>query len=136
MCSGQVPFVSLQGESVAHLLLHRDVTLDYGLRSLTSLGSIGFARNGGGSLVWLGKQCSDICNLVPLCLKWTIWKERNRRTFENMELTREDMAKFFFNTLFDWGGGLLILFLSQISFILLELAHNFCNSLVMMFLPS
>jgi hypothetical protein len=35
--------------------------------------------------VWrnaLGKFSSDIWNLVPLCLLWTIWRERNRRTFK------------------------------------------------------
>jgi hypothetical protein len=50
---------------------------------------------------WLAKHCSDIWNMVPLCLMWTAWKERNCRTFENMELTIEDMANTFFNTLFD-----------------------------------
>ncbi len=54
---------------------------------------------------WLGKQCSDIWNLVPLCLMWTVWKERNRHTFENMEPTKEDMANIFSTALFDWARG-------------------------------
>ncbi len=65
---------------------------------------------------WLGKQGSDIWNLVPLCLMWTVWKERNRRTFENMELSRDALANIFF-VLFLIGlgdGGLLIVFPFQI----------------------
>uniref|UniRef100_A0A2N9EKG6 Reverse transcriptase domain-containing protein n=1 Tax=Fagus sylvatica TaxID=28930 RepID=A0A2N9EKG6_FAGSY len=32
-----------------------------------------------------GRQSSDIWNLVHLCLMWTIWRERNSRTFEDKE---------------------------------------------------
>jgi hypothetical protein len=40
-----------------------------------------------------------------LCLMWTIWKERNSHTFENKELSRDDLAKIFLCTLFDWARG-------------------------------
>ena len=33
---------------------------------------------------WLGKHNSDIWNLVPGCLMWTIWTERNQRSFEDI----------------------------------------------------
>ena len=33
---------------------------------------------------WLGKHNSDIWNLVPGCLMWNIWAERNWRFFEDM----------------------------------------------------
>ena len=32
---------------------------------------------------WLGKHSSDIWNLVPSCLMWTIWTEQNRHSFED-----------------------------------------------------
>ena len=32
---------------------------------------------------WLGKHNSDIWDLVPGCLIWTIWTEWNRRSFED-----------------------------------------------------
>ena len=32
----------------------------------------------------LGKHSSQIWNLVPLCILWCIWKERNQRTFEDL----------------------------------------------------
>jgi hypothetical protein len=33
--------------------------------------------------------------MVPLCLMWTVWKEQNRRTFENEEITTVDLATIF-----------------------------------------
>ena len=30
---------------------------------------------------WLGKLGSDIWNMVPACLMWLVWKEKNSRTF-------------------------------------------------------
>ena len=34
---------------------------------------------------WLGKHSSNIWDLVPGCLMWTIWTDRNRQTFEDEE---------------------------------------------------
>ena len=34
---------------------------------------------------WPGKHVSSIWNLAPLCLMWCLWRERNMRTFEDME---------------------------------------------------
>ena len=34
---------------------------------------------------WLGKHDSDIWNLIPVCLMWTIWMERNSWSFEDFE---------------------------------------------------
>ena len=34
---------------------------------------------------WLGKFNSDIWNLVPSCLMWIVWMERNRRSFEDTQ---------------------------------------------------
>ncbi len=33
---------------------------------------------------WFGKHSSETWNLVPLCLMWSLWQERNRRIFEDM----------------------------------------------------
>ena len=52
---------------------------------------------------WLGKHNSDIWNLVPGCLMWTIWTERNRRTFEDEEKTVVQLLEYCQRTLFDWS---------------------------------
>ena len=76
------------GETVDYLLLHCEmayrlwsfVFITFGLswvipRSIPDL-LFGWWN-------WLRKYLSQIWNLVPLCILWCIWKERNRRTFED-----------------------------------------------------
>ena len=52
---------------------------------------------------WIGKRSSGVWNLTPSCLMWTIWKERNKRTFENTETPLAKTIEIFFVTLFDWS---------------------------------
>ncbi len=51
----------------------------------------------------LGRHSSDIWNLIPACLMWTIWKECNYRTFEDVSKTDNQMLEGFIQTLFDWS---------------------------------
>uniref|UniRef100_A0A2N9IMJ1 Reverse transcriptase zinc-binding domain-containing protein n=1 Tax=Fagus sylvatica TaxID=28930 RepID=A0A2N9IMJ1_FAGSY len=51
---------------------------------------------------WLGKSSSGVCNLVPSCLLWTIWWERNNRTFENIESPMGKIIEIFSGS-FDWS---------------------------------
>ena len=44
---------------------------------------------------WLGKHSSNIWNLVPLCLMWCIWKERNWWTFEDLDRSDDQLLDFF-----------------------------------------
>ena len=53
---------------------------------------------------WLGKHSSDIWNLVPSCLLWTICTERNRRLFEDEGKTVVQLLKFCQRILFDWSS--------------------------------
>jgi hypothetical protein len=41
-------------------------------------------------------------NMVPLCLIWTLWRERNRRIFENVEHTDAQLHEFFASMLYEW----------------------------------
>ena len=54
-----------------------------------------------GGIGW-GKRSSHIWNLVPLCLMWYIWGERNRQTFENLNRPDDQMLALFSGSLFDW----------------------------------
>ncbi len=51
----------------------------------------------------LGKHSSEIWNLVPLCLKWTLWQECHSCTFEDTERSWADLESAFFWTLYDWS---------------------------------
>ena len=53
-------------------------------------GRLGRHRNGH---VWL---------IVPHCLMWCLWREKNSRCFENNERSILDLKLFFFKTLLDW----------------------------------
>ena len=51
----------------------------------------------------LGRHSSDIWNIVPVCLMWTIWKERNHLTFEDVSKLDSQILEGFILTLFDWS---------------------------------
>ena len=45
---------------------------------------------------WFGKHSSEVWNLVPLCLMWSLWQERNRRIFEDLEKSLKSSPRAFF----------------------------------------
>ena len=55
---------------------------------------------------WQGRfgcnRNGDIWMVVPYCLMWCIWKERNSRCFEDNERSMLDLKFLFFRTLLDW----------------------------------
>ena len=57
---------------------------------LAGKGRFGHHRNG------------DLWRVVPHCLLWCIWKERNSRCFEDIERSILDIKLLFFRTLLDW----------------------------------
>ena len=95
-------------ETVDHLFIHCPVALEmwdmvFGLfgvcwvmpMSVVELfacwqGRFGRHRNG------------DIWMVVPHCLMWCIWKERNSRCFEDNEHSMPNLKLLFFRTLLDW----------------------------------
>ena len=52
---------------------------------------------------WFGKHHSSIWNLVPLCLMWTIWHERNARVFDDQIRSSDLVLGTFGSSLFDWA---------------------------------
>ena len=94
------------GETVDHLLLHCGkahrlwcfVYRTFGISWVPS-GRVSNLLFGWWN--WLGKHSSHIWNLVPLCLMWCIWRERNRRTFEDLDRSDDQMFSLFSGSLFD-----------------------------------
>ena len=52
---------------------------------------------------WFGKHFTDVWNLGPLCLTWTLRRERNRRTFEDLESFESHLVESFATTFFEWS---------------------------------
>ena len=114
-------------ESVNHLFLHCPVASEvwdmvFGLFGVSWVmplfvvglfacwqGHFGRLRNG---VIW---------KIVPPCLMWCIWKERNNRCFEDSERAMPDIKLIFFRTLLDWFSVW-----RNHSFSLLDLL-DFCN---------
>jgi len=43
-----------------------------------------------------------VWRMVPLCVLWCLWREKNDRYFEDRERNLEELKSFFFNTLYLW----------------------------------
>ena len=52
---------------------------------------------------WLGKHSFDIWDSVPSCLMWTIWTERNWRSFKDEGKTVIQLLELYQWILFDWS---------------------------------
>ena len=114
------------GETVDHLLLHCGKA--YRLWSLV-FRSFGFSwilpRSVADTLFgwwnWPRKHLSSIWNLAPLCLMWCLWRERNRRTFEDMDSLDDQLLASFSGTLFDWFGAWRLISTDSLSMFLSSL---------------
>jgi hypothetical protein len=100
------------GESVDHLLIHCDIA--------QALWTALFSRFGLSWVMplrvvdlfacwWTGGRSRNavVWKMVPSCLMWCLWRERNDRTFEDQERTLEELKSFFFFTLFSWTAAYL-----------------------------
>jgi hypothetical protein len=99
------------GETVDHLLLHCPFAWElwsmvfelFGVlwvmpRSIVEMlecwqGNFGKHRN---CLIW---------RVVPHCLMWSIWRERNGRSFEDCERSYVEIKLFFLRSLWEWVDG-------------------------------
>ena len=96
------------GEIVDHLLLHCGkahhlwsfVFRTFGISWVLSRSVANFLF---GWWNWLGKHSSIIWNLALMCLMWTIWRECNPWTFEDLDRSDDQLLAFFTGSLFDWS---------------------------------
>ena len=94
-------------EFVDHLLLHCPVAHSLWIQMLQVFGIQWVMPGSMESLVscwsyWLGKFTLDIWNMVPGCLMWVVWMERNWRSFEAKEKLLVQLQVLCQGTLFDW----------------------------------
>ena len=96
------------GKSIDHLLLHCPVAHSLWAFMLQAFG-IYWVMSGllAGLLSswhqWLGKHNSEIWNLVLGCLMWIVWLEQNHRSFEDKELTLEELKILCQCSLLEWS---------------------------------
>ena len=95
-------------KTVDHLLLHCPVAHSLRVNMFQIFGIQWVMPGSVESLVycwsyWLGKFNSDIWNMVPNCLMWIIWTERNRRSFEDTEKSLVQLQALCQKILFDWS---------------------------------
>ena len=97
------------GESVDHLLLHCSIAWElwsmvFGLFDIQWVMPHTVLKL---FEAWQGKFVRhhhiDVWRLVPHCLIWCIWHERNARSFESCERSLLEIKSFFLHTLFEWS---------------------------------
>ena len=56
-------------------------------------------------LAWFfcGQEKRESLESGPLCLMWTIWKEKNRRVFDDIERNDQDIKPIFLYTFVNWA---------------------------------
>ena len=96
------------GESVDHLLVHCPVTHTLWTFMLQTFGIHWVMPGSVASLLfcwhqWLGKHNSNIWNLIPGCLMWIVWLERNHSSFEDIEKTLDELKVLCQRSLFEWS---------------------------------
>lgn len=83
------------GEIVDHLFLPYEVARDQWDDIFSRVG-----------LAWRDlygiPQIAAIWKMVPICLLWCIWRERNDQNFEEKERSVDELRCLFFNTLMSW----------------------------------
>ena len=98
----------VDGESIDHLFLHCSVAKQLWDCILTLFGVHWVMPRNLPDLIacWPGAlgrhRYAVIWKAIPHCLLWSIWRERNLRTFEGKELSPSDLQSLVFRMLFDW----------------------------------
>ncbi|XP_042967635.1 probable uridine nucleosidase 2 isoform X1 [Carya illinoinensis] len=101
------------GESVNHLFLHCEMATALWNELFVKLGIVWVMpfQVVDFLVCWQGAAGSrrniEEWRMIPLCLFWCLWLERNGRCFEDRERTRMELRDFFFNTLNFWANNLL-----------------------------
>ena len=107
-------------ESIDHVLIHCDKTR-FAWHILFSLFGVSWVLPSSmrelllswhGSFV--GRKRKKVWQAIPLCLLWTIWKERNNRALDNKELSVQGIELIFSCNLWAWSKLFIVSGLSSI----------------------
>jgi hypothetical protein len=98
------------GESVDHLFLHCGAARTLWNSFFTRFGLYWVMPNTIKDLYaswWTGGHARSaiVWKMIPLCIMWCIWRERNDRCFEDKLRTHEELIHLFYFTLFTWTKG-------------------------------
>ena len=102
------------GESVNHLLLHCEVAralwaeifqrVDLAwVMPMRVVDLLGCWRKMQGC-----HQVAMVWKMIPSCIMWCIWTERNARCFEDKERTLAELKKYLFHTLLSWLSAIVL----------------------------
>jgi hypothetical protein len=58
-----------------------------------------------------------IWKMVPICLFWCVWKERNNRCFKDLERSMKDILAFVFSYFVSLDGCFCVPLLSYVDFL-------------------
>jgi hypothetical protein len=102
----------LDGESVDHLLLHCGVACALWNFILSRFGLCWVMPGSVKELFacwWSsGRSRSAVAwKMIPLCLMWCIWRERNARCFDDTSRSFEELLHYFMFTLYTWTAAWL-----------------------------
>jgi hypothetical protein len=99
------------GESIDHLFLHCNIARDLWNFVFTLLGLQWVMLCHVVDLLacWSGCLCrvspTALWGLIPHCLLWLIWRERNARSFEDIERSTQEIKQFFLTVLLEWTNA-------------------------------
>ncbi|KAJ9701144.1 hypothetical protein PVL29_006475 [Vitis rotundifolia] len=102
-------------ESADHILIHYGKTRELWTLLLSNFGVMWVFPASVRNLLleWkikgLGKKRCAVWRMVPICLFWCIWGERNRRTFQEEEMSDTSLRNLFSRSLFEWSQQILVL---------------------------
>ena len=99
------------GELVNHLLLHCPITYElwsmvwalFGLQWVMPHGVSDLFLRWQGS--FSGHWSIDLWRVVPHCVLWCIWRERNSRCFEGKEQSISKFKSLLLHTLIEWSSS-------------------------------
>uniref|UniRef100_A0A2N9GTW6 Reverse transcriptase domain-containing protein n=1 Tax=Fagus sylvatica TaxID=28930 RepID=A0A2N9GTW6_FAGSY len=109
------------GESTNHLLLHCPVAWELWSMVCILFGTLWVMPRSVVDLLscWKGSlgnsEAGKVWKMIPHCIMWCLWRERNDRTFNGVEKSIPALKFYFLHTLLDWSKASHLDFSSSLS---------------------